>query len=115
MINSITGNYTFVDIRQSGSAPYVNISQPSAGLVRYNPTYQRMEVYDGNMWVTLGMDTHVDLSPNAREVIEWAGKKMDEEKRWRDMAEKNPAIRDAYEKFKQAEEQLKIVEALVKE
>ena len=31
------------------------------------------------------------------------------------MAEKNPAIKDAYEKFKQAEEQLKIVEALVKE
>ena len=31
------------------------------------------------------------------------------------MAEKNPTIRDAYEKFKQAEEQLKIVEALVKD
>ena len=74
-----------------------------------------MEVYDGATWIALASQAEVKLSPSAEEILRWGRAKMEEERNWREMAEKNPAIRDAYEKFKQAEEQLKIVQALVKE
>ena len=115
MINNLSVNHDYLSQANSGGNPYINITQPSAGIVRYNPAYNRLEVYDGNMWVQLAADTFVDVSPNTKAVIDWAGKKMDEERRWKEMAEKNPAIKDAYEKFKHAEEQLKIVEALFKD
>jgi hypothetical protein len=116
IVKSVTGNYQYVTVSSHSTAPpWMDQSLPSAGQVRYNPSGMRMEVYDGNTWSYLGGDVNIDLSPNVKEVIDWAGRKMDEEQRWREMAEKNPAILDAYTKFKQAEEQLKIVEALVKE
>ena len=117
MINTVTGNYTYIGVQStSGSMPYISPGTPSAGMVRYNVQSQCLEVYDGTAsWYRIGSDVSVDLSPNAKAVIDWAGKKIDEERRWKEMAEKNPAIKDAYDKFKQAEEQLKIVEALVKE
>jgi hypothetical protein len=74
-----------------------------------------MEVYDGSSWVMLASSAEVKLSPGAEEILRWGRQKMLEEQEWREMAEKNSTIRDAYEKFKQAEEQLKIVKALVKE
>jgi hypothetical protein len=116
IVKSVTGNYQYVTVSSHNTAPpYINQSMLSAGQVRYNPGSQRMEVYDGNGWSTLGGDVNIDLSPNVKDIIDWAGRKMDEERSWKEMAEKNPTIRDAYNKFKQAEEQLKIVQALVKE
>jgi hypothetical protein len=55
------------------------------------------------------------LTPDAEEILRWAQKKMQQEQDWQAMAQKNPTVRDAYEKFKQAEEQLRIVEALVQQ
>jgi hypothetical protein len=116
IVKSVTGNYQYVTVSSHSTAPpYMDQSMPSAGQVRYNSSGSRMEVYDGNGWSTLGGDVSIDLSPNVRAIIDWAGRKMDEERSWKEMAEKNPAIQDAYNKFKQAEEQLKIVQALVKE
>jgi hypothetical protein len=116
IVKSVTGNYQYVTVSSHSTAPpWMDQNLPSAGQVRYNSSSSRMEVYDGNGWSSLGGDVSIDLSPNVRAIIDWAGRKMDEEQRWKEMAEKNPAIQDAYNKFKQAEEQLKIVQALVKE
>jgi hypothetical protein len=116
IVKSVTGNYQYVTVSSHSTAPpWMDQSTPGAGQVRYNSSGSRMEVYDGNGWSTLGGDVSIDLSPNVRAIIDWAGRKMDEERQWKEMAEKNPTIQDAYNKFKQAEEQLKIVQALVKE
>jgi hypothetical protein len=116
IVKSVTGNFQYVSVGSHGTAPpYMDQSMPGVGQVRYNPSSYRMEVYDGNGWSTLGGDVNIDLSPNVKEIIDWAGQKMDQEQRWKEMADKNPTIRDAYNKFKQAEEQLKIVEVLTKE
>lgn len=115
MINNVYGGGEFLNVQTYASHPYVNISSLSAGQVRFNPNNRSMEVYDGASWVVLASSAQVNLSPSAEEILRWGRQKMDEERNWRAMAEKNATIKDAYEKFKQAEEQLKMLQALVKE
>lgn len=115
MINNVYGGGEFLNVQTYAGSPYVNISSLSAGQVRYDPTSRSMQVYDGASWVMLASSAEVKLSPGAEEILRWGRQKMEEERNWREMAEKNPTIRDAYEKFKQAEEQLKMLQALVKE
>lgn len=113
MINQVYGGSEFLNVQTYFSAPYINTTELSAGQVRFNPSTRSMEVYDGNHWVNCAGSAQVALSAGAEEILRWAQKKMQQEQDWQAMAEKNPAIKDAYEKFKQAEEQLRIVEALV--
>lgn len=115
MINNVYGGGEFLNVQTYASHPYINISSLSAGQVRFNPNNRSMEVYDGASWVMLASSAQVQLSPSAEEILRWGRQKMDEELKWQEMAKKNATIKDVYEKFKQAEEQLKIVEALVKD
>jgi hypothetical protein len=115
MINNVYGGSEFLSVQTYASTPYINNSALSAGQVRFNSANRCMEVYDGNSWIMLASQAEVRLSSGAEEILRWGRQKMEEEQNWREMAEKNPTIKDAYEKFKQAEEQLKIVQALVKE
>ena len=48
-------------------------------------------------------------------VVEWAQKKMAEESRLRELAAHNPSVKDALDALQRAEEQVKIVAALVQE
>ena len=116
MIKSIVTNSSpWLTVNTYNNLPYISPGSQSAGMVRYNTNMQRLEVYDGNAWLELGGGASVETSAETNAILIWGRQKMEEERNWREMAEKNPAIRDAYEKFKQAEEQLKIVQALVKE
>lgn len=115
MINNIYGGSEFLNVQTYAGNPYVNISSLSAGQVRYDPTSRSMQVYDGASWIMLASSAQVSLSPGAEEILRWGRAKMEEERNWREMAQKNATIKDAYEKFKQAEEQLKMLQALVKE
>jgi hypothetical protein len=113
MIKSIVSQSPWLNVNTYNNTPYMPGGLQSSGMVRYNTSMQRLEVYDGNAWLELGGGSSVDLSLSAQSVLEWASKKMEEERNWQEMAERNPSIKDAYNKFKQAEEQLKIVQALV--
>jgi hypothetical protein len=115
MINQVYGVGEFLNVQTYSSAPYINVTELSTGQVRFNPSTRSMEVYDGHNWVNFAGSAQVALSTGAEEILRWAQKKMEQEQNWKDMATKNPAVQDAYEKFKQAEEQLRIVEALVRE
>ena len=115
MIKSIVSQSPWVTVNTYNNTPYMPGSAQSAGMVRYNTNMQRLEVYDGNIWLELGGGASIETSAETNAILNWGREKMEEERNWREMAERNPTIRDAYEKFKQAEEQLKIVQALVKE
>jgi len=84
------------------------------GQLRYNGTSQNLEVYDGNTWLamTSGYPT-IELAPHVQSVVAWAQTKMAEESRIRELAAKHAAVADAVEALKKAEEQVKIVTALV--
>lgn len=96
--------------------PYVNMSNPSAGMVRYNGNNQALEVYDGMTWLVLTANhAQLDLSGGANAAISWAMNKMNEETELQQMAKEHPAVRAAYEAFKRAGEQLKTTIILSKD
>lgn len=84
------------------------------GQLRYNGNSQNLEVYDGVSWLIM-QSTYptVELAPHVQAVVAWAQTKMAEESRLRDLAAKHPAVADAVDALAKAEEQVRIVAALV--
>ncbi len=116
MIKDISGN-NFIQVSgSSGFTPYVNMSNPSAGMMRYNGNVQQMEVYDGSSWLSFTSDhAYVGLDQSASAAITWALNKMAEEAELQRLAHDHPAVRAAYEVFKRAGEQLKTTIILSKD
>lgn len=116
MIKSITGGNNVVVVDGSPFSPYVNMSNASAGMVRYNGNNTSLEVYDGATWLTINSNqSTVDLSGSANAAIAWALTKMAEEAELQKLAHEHPAVHAAYEAFKRAGEQLKTTIILSKD
>jgi hypothetical protein len=118
MIKSIYSTSPFITV--AGGTPqstYIGHSTgPGVGNMRYNPNGNNIEVFDGSSWVIMySSSTTIDLSGEAISLLEWARKKRNEELELERLAETSPAIKDLVEQIKQKEEQLKIVQALIKE
>jgi hypothetical protein len=118
MIDYIVGGEYLNVTSNKGAQPYINRTsgQPMTGAISYDPGSQQMKVYDGHVWMSLGGGSaSVNLTPNAINTLKWAEKKMLEEAERIKLAETNPAIRDLMDQIKQKEEQLMIVQTLIKE
>lgn len=86
------------------------------GQIRYNGSIQQMEVYDGVAWLPMtSAYPTIELAPHVQAAVDWVRIKMAEESRLNELAAKHPAVADALEAVKRAEEQLQIVSALVQE
>lgn len=91
-----------------------NTGNSLIGSVRYNGSSQNLEVYDGNSWLIMSASyPTVELAPHVQAVVVWAQTKMAEEARIKELAAKHPAVADALEAVARAEEQVRIVAALV--
>lgn len=91
------------------SYPYVNMSNPSAGMVRYSGNGQNLEVYDGSSWMIIQSTVPtINLDPMVVNVINWAQEKMKQEQRLQELAAKYPGVEDLQQK-------LDIMVALVQE
>ena len=62
-----------------------------------------------------GGSATVNLSPNAIGILKWAEQKMREEQELKALAESSPTIKDLMDQIKQKEEQIRIVQTLIKE
>lgn len=113
MIRNITAGYGIhVGGSNSYSTPYIDSTRPSAGMVRY--INNNLEIYDGSSWMMMQSSyPQVELSGHVQAVIQWAEKKMAEEARLKELAAKHPTVADAIEAVAKAEEQVRIVAALV--
>jgi hypothetical protein len=77
---------------------------------------QRLEVYDGNMWIELGTShASVGLTPDAENALDWAIRKRNEETALEAKAKDNPAIADLLNQRKTIDEQIKVIEILTKD
>ena len=86
------------------------------GDVRFNPSSQNFEVYDGTTWVTLQNSyASIGLTSQAESILEWAYKKMTEEAELEQLSKDNPAVAAAVENLNKAKEQLKATIILSKE
>ncbi len=119
MIKSIHSNSPFITVSggNPGSTYIGNYSNsPGVGNMRYNPSNQNIEVYDGSTWIILSAQhANVNLSDEAVSLLEWARKKRNEELELERLAETNSAIKDLVNQIKDKEEQIKIVQTLLKE
>ena len=97
------------------SLPYVtqNTQNPIQGIMRVNGNL--LEVFDGYIWKQIPSSyATVGLIPIYQQAIEWAAKKMQEEKEMKALAEKHPVIADLVEAVDRAQEQLQMTAALIK-
>ncbi len=95
---------------------YINMSNPSAGMMRYNGNNQNIEVYDGSVWIQMyGKNVDINLSPMVQTAVDWAMRKMAEEAEYARLADSNEAVKIALENVRKAREQLDITAKLVKE
>lgn len=95
-INGING----ITVQYNGGSPYINMSNASAGMVRYNGNTQNVEVYDGSSWLQL--DTSyptISIDSNIIGVIDWARKKRDEEEELLRLCKEHPGLQEAYERL----------------
>ena len=119
MIKSIHSSSPFLNVSggNPGSTYIGNYSNaPGVGNMRYNPNNQNIEVYDGSTWIILSAQhTNINLSDEAVSLLEWARKKRNEELERERLAETSPAIKDLVNQIKDKEEQIKIVQTLLKE
>jgi hypothetical protein len=119
MIKSISSSSPFLSISggNPGSTYIGNYSNaPGVGNMRYNPNSQNIEVFDGSTWIILSAHhANINLSDEAASLLQWAKKKMLEEAERNKLAETNPAIKDLMNQIKDKEEQLRVVQTLIKE
>jgi len=94
------------------SPTYINMSSPSAGMVRYND--YNIEVYDGRTWIQMSNTVTMSLDYNTLELLDWARKKRDEEIQIEKLKD-NPAIADLLKQKADIDEKIKIVEILIRD
>jgi hypothetical protein len=110
------GSYT------TGSWPYINMSthninmtNHSAGDVRYNGTISTLEVYDGMAWLPIqSAHTLIEFDPDTYSVLDWARKKQAEEAERNRLAETNPTMKSLIAQLKEKEDQIEMVKILLK-
>lgn len=117
MIDNIYSSSQFLTVNSSrGAIPYIHTSNPITGMMSYDGSSQSMKVFDGNSWQTIGGGSaSVNLTPQAVSILQWAEKKMLEEAERNKLAETSPAIKDLMNQIKEKEEQIRIVQTLIKE
>ena len=100
MIKSILGNGGIVVANGSVSTPYINMSTPSAGIVRFNGNVGNFEVYDGSSWVSMySAAVTVSLDYDVQTILNWARDKMTEDLKLKELAQKHPGIEDLKQKL----------------
>jgi len=119
MINTVNGlgKYIVVDGGMPSST-YINTNSGylNVGDMRFNPSQQRIEVYDGNHWVTLNSGhASVRLTSYAETVIDWAAKKMQEDMELEALSKSNATIADLVNQKKNLDDKIKMVQILIKE
>jgi hypothetical protein len=98
MIQNISGGPGIVVQGGHSNQIYLQASQPGsaipAGQLRYNNNM--IEVFDGSSWRTASNSyTNISLDVGMIEAIEWARRKMQEEKELEDLAKQFPILEDA--------------------
>lgn len=89
-------------------------NQPSqTGAVQWNGTSKRFEVSTGAGWMTIDNTIKISHSSDIDEIIKWAHKKMQEEKKLEKLAVDNISIKDLLNSKKSIEQQISTITTLI--
>ena len=118
MISNVMPTGRYVQVSGGSTSTYINNYSGSQGVgnMRYNTSSQRMEVFDGNNWMQLNMGSvSVGLHHEAEQAIDWALKKIKQEKEWYELASNSEAVRIALDQLEQARERLELTAILARD
>ena len=118
MIKGITAGRGLVISGGTTPQTYFNTSNSTlcVGSVRWNPSGQNLETYDGHTWHVLQSGySNIELSPEIHELLDWARVERQRQKEYAELAKKHPAVADAMESVKDAELKLRELAILCKE
>jgi hypothetical protein len=99
MIKYINSGSPHITVSNSQNPIPISPGAQSAGMVRYNPNMQQLEVYDGIAWHGLNTQATIDLGWDSRQAIEWAHKKMHQERKLQELMDQHPGLKDLHDKF----------------
>lgn len=118
MISNVMPNGRYVQVSGGSTSTYINNYSGSQGVgnMRYNTSSQRMEVFDGNNWMQLNMGAvSVGLHHEAEQAIDWALKKIKQEKEWYELASNSEAVRIALDQLEQARTRVELTAILARD
>ena len=116
MIKNVYSSSPYLTTLNTGATNYMNnySGAQMLGNMQFNTTNQRIEVWDGQMWQPLLMDTvSVSLTQDAVDAIGWVNQKRVEEHKIKELAEQYPVVADQLAAVREAEEKLRMIAALV--
>lgn len=101
MIKGINSSGRYINVSGGiSSNPYISPGSAGAGMLRWNPNMNQMEVNDGNSWQTLSNSyATIELNAEAESLLDWARQKRNEELQLKAMLEKYPALQKAKDNF----------------
>ena len=115
MIKSIVGSRGVIVTSGLPGTTYVNMNNPSAGLMRYNGNTNNTEIYDGTSWLPMqSSHASIELDAETLSLMNWARKKRSEEYELERLAKTNPTIKDLVEQVRSKQDQIKMVQNLIK-
>jgi hypothetical protein len=114
MIKGINSSGKYLTVTGGTSSnPYISPGSVGAGMMRYNPNMNCIEVNDGNSWKTLEMSyATVDLNADAESLLQWAREQRDKQWVRESKMKSNPALKKAYEAILRAEENYDLLESI---
>jgi uncharacterized radical SAM superfamily protein len=87
----------------------------NVGDVRFNTQMQRLEAYDGNIWIEINTGhASIGLTPDAEYALDWANRKIAEEAELDMLAASNATIADLIKQKKELDDKIRMVQSLVK-
>jgi len=93
---------------------YPNSNNPLQGMLRINGF--NLEVFDGNVWLQIAApQADIALNDHTMATLDWAKKKMDNEKRMLELAQTHPGVADAVAELTHAQQQVDIMVALTEQ
>ena len=115
MIKGINSSGRYITVSGgTASNPYISPGSVGAGMMRYNPNMNCIEVNDGNSWQQLGMSyATVELNPDTEALLEWARLERTKQRILAERIEQNPALKKAYEAVVRAQENFDILDKIV--
>lgn len=113
MIKDIYSSSPFLTVNQYNN--YSSGGGNAAGSIRWSASSKSLETWDGFSWMPIGGNVDVSLTIEAQELLEWAREERSRQRRLEEKAKTNDTIRNALDRCRTAEEQLRIVEILCDE
>ena len=114
MIKGINSSGRYLTVSGgTASNPYISPGSVGAGMMRYNPNMNCIEVNDGNMWKQLDTSyASIELTPETESLLEWARLERTKQRVMADRIEQIPALKKAYEAVLRAQENFDILDKI---